>query len=125
MRLNQITLPASHLDETIHFYELLGLKLIVKTDHYLRFYNPIDFQTLSFELVSSVNNQTIIYFEFDTLDELNNFVNKLSERLIVKQPVLEAWLWYETHVTDPNGNKIKFYYAGENRLNPPWKIETI
>ena len=24
---------------------------------------------------------------------------------------------------DPSGNKIKLYWAGENRLNPPWRVE--
>ena len=117
-------MPAIDLEQTIHFYEHIGLQLIVKTDQYLRFYNPIDFQTLSFELVSSVTNQTTIYFEFETLDELESYVKKLNMNGVsaVNQPILEPWLWFETSITDPNGNKIKLYYAGENRLNPPWKI---
>jgi hypothetical protein len=29
----------------------------------------------------------------------------------------------EAIVLDPSGNKIKLYWAEENRLDPPWKVE--
>ena len=32
-------------------------------------------------------------------------------------------LWREAILYDPSRNKIKLYWAGENRLNPPWRVE--
>jgi hypothetical protein len=34
-----------------------------------------------------------------------------------------SYLWREAVLHDPSGNKIKLYWAGENRLNPPWRVE--
>jgi hypothetical protein len=28
----------------------------------------------------------------------------------------------EAILCDPSGNMIKVYWAGENRLNPPWRV---
>jgi hypothetical protein len=33
------------------------------------------------------------------------------------------YLWREAVLRDPSGNRIKLYHAGENRLNPPWRVE--
>ncbi|MBE0361486.1 hypothetical protein PALI_b0468 [Pseudoalteromonas aliena SW19] len=40
-----------------------------------------------------------------------------------QQPAEQRYLWKEAILKDPSGNKIKLYWAGENRLNPPWKVE--
>jgi len=40
MRLNQVTVAATSIPESIAFYETLGLKLIVRADHYARFELP-------------------------------------------------------------------------------------
>ena len=34
----------------------------------------------------------------------------------------KPWLWKEARVKDPDGNQIILYHAGENRLNPPWRL---
>ena len=37
-------------------------------------------------------------------------------------PVDQRWLWREAYLTDPANNRICIYHAGENRRNPPWRI---
>jgi catechol 2,3-dioxygenase-like lactoylglutathione lyase family enzyme len=51
MRLNQVTAAASDLEASIAFYELLGLKLIVKSAHYARFELPEGEATFSLHVV--------------------------------------------------------------------------
>ena len=38
-------------------------------------------------------------------------------------PVEQEWLWKEAYLKDPDGNLICLYYAGENRINPPWRLK--
>ncbi|MGY2063105.1 VOC family protein, partial [Nocardia gipuzkoensis] len=65
MRLNQITIGATDLRRSEQFYRLLGLRLIVENDHYLRFQCPEGDSTFSIELVESVpdGERVSIYFE--------------------------------------------------------------
>ena len=42
---------------------------------------------------------------------------------IDQDPTDMNYLWREAIIHDPSGNKIKLYWAGENRLNPPWRVE--
>ena len=51
MRLNQITAAATDLEHSIAFYELLGLRLIVKSPHYARFELPRGEATFSLHIV--------------------------------------------------------------------------
>ena len=37
-------------------------------------------------------------------------------------PTDQRWLWREARLKDPFNNQIILYYAGENRINPPWRI---
>ena len=37
-------------------------------------------------------------------------------------PADQPWLWREAYLQDPDGNPLCLYFAGENRLNPPWRI---
>jgi hypothetical protein len=32
------------------------------------------------------------------------------------------YLWREAFLRDPDGNVIVLFSAGENRLNPPWRL---
>ncbi|WP_317043414.1 VOC family protein [Nonlabens spongiae] len=34
-----------------------------------------------------------------------------------------SWFWREARSRDPDDNQIIIYFAGENGLNPPWRIE--
>ena len=40
MRMNQVTVPATNIAASIAFYQALGLRLIVRSDHYARFECP-------------------------------------------------------------------------------------
>ena len=40
MRLNQVTVPAADIAASVAFYQALGLRLIVRADHYARFECP-------------------------------------------------------------------------------------
>ena len=40
----------------------------------------------------------------------------------LRTPLDRDWLWREARLTDPSGNVICIYHAGENRRFPPWRI---
>ena len=123
MNLNQITLPVSDMKEAANFYKTLGFTQIVDTPHYARFECPTGDSSFSLSLnEESFANGAIIYFEHEALDE---WVIELKARGIVfnQDPLDQRYLWREAILNDPSGNKIKLYWAGENRLNPPWRVE--
>lgn len=67
------------------------------------------------------NGSTWIYFESDSLDDL--VAHLAAEGIVFEQmPEDKTWLWREARLKDPDGNQLIFYYAGHNRLNPPWRI---
>ena len=123
MELNQVTLPVSNMDDAVGFYLKLGFTQIVDTPHYARFSCPDGNATFSLSLENEVfENNSVIYFEHEHLDEL---YQNLSQKGIqfIQSPIEQSYLWKEAILKDPSGNKIKLYSAGENRLNPPWKVE--
>jgi|UniRef100_A6VZI7 catechol 2,3-dioxygenase-like lactoylglutathione lyase family enzyme len=123
MELNQITLPVKDMDDAVNFYLKLGFTQIVDTPHYSRFSCPEGNSTFSLSLESvEFENSSVIYFEHEKLDEL---CADLSQRgfQFEQLPTEQRYLWKEAILKDPSGNKIKLYWAGENRLNPPWKVE--
>jgi catechol 2,3-dioxygenase-like lactoylglutathione lyase family enzyme len=125
MNLNQITIPSLNVDKAIEFYQTLGLKLIVKSlPHYARFHCPNGDSTFSIHQVEKlpIGNGVHIYFE---CEELDNCVNELIEKGIVFEelPNDKKWLWREAHLKDIDGNHLILYHAGNNRLNPPWRIK--
>lgn len=123
MNLNQITLPVTDMSLAVDFYLTLGFTQIVDTPHYARFMCPVGDATFSLSLVdeASSSNGAVIYFEHQALDE---WVDALRAKHIVFDtlPTNESYLWREASLRDPSGNKIKLYWAGENRLNPPWRV---
>lgn len=124
MNLNQITLPAINVKETVTFYQTLGLKLIVDAmPRYARLLCPDGNSTLSVHKVDHLMSGPgiIIYFECEKLDEVVN--DLIAKGIHFDQlPKDESWLWREAILNDPAGNKIKLYLAGENRVNPPWRV---
>ena len=125
MRLNQITVPSRDLAVAIPFYQTLGLQLIVDSaPRYARLVVPDGQATFSLHQVAELPTGTgvTVYFECDDLDER---VSALQQQGLVfdKAPTDQPWLWREAHLHDPDGNRIILYYAGENRLNPPWRID--
>ena len=124
MNLNQITIPSIDLEKAVVFYKKLGLHLIVDAlPRYVRFECPDGESTLSIHKVKELpkGNVITIYFEDDNLDEL---VKQLKEKGIIftSEPEDKSWLWREAHLQDPDGNHIILFHAGENRKNPPWRI---
>ena len=123
MNLNQVTLPVSNMETTTEFYKILGFTQIVDTPHYARFECPAGSSTFSLSLeTNEFSNGATIYFEQENLDE---WVLQLKAKGIQfdQDPKDERYLWREAILKDPSGNKIKLYWAGENRLNPPWRVE--
>ena len=124
MRLNQITIPSLNVERSVKFYKKLGLHLIVESlPRYVRFELPHGEATLSVHLVDQLptGDRITIYFEDDNLDSL---VVSLQEKGFTFSllPTDQRWLWREAHVNDPDGNKIILYYGGDNRKNPPWRV---
>lgn len=123
MELNQVTLPVKNMPEATSFYLQLGFTQIVDTPHYARFACPNGSSTFSLSLKQDeFSNGSVIYFETEHLDAV---VERLIAKGIVFEqlPTEQRYLWKEAVLNDPSGNKIKLYWAGENRLNPPWKVE--
>ena len=124
MNLNQITVPSLDLTKSIPFYEKLGLKLIVKSlPHYARFECPNGQATFSIHLTKNLpmGDGIWIYFECENLED---YVNQLLKKGVEfeEMPNDKSWLWQEARLKDPDGNQLILFYAGENRLNPPWRI---
>jgi catechol 2,3-dioxygenase-like lactoylglutathione lyase family enzyme len=125
MNLNQVTIPSLELTKAIAFYQTLGLKLIVESlPHYARFQCPDGNSTFSVQLVEQLpsGDGVHLYFECEHLDE---YVNELVGKgiLFEETPNDKSWLWREARLKDPDNNQLTLYYAGSNRLNPPWRIK--
>lgn len=123
MNLNQVTLATNNIEQSKTFYQTLGFTLIVDATHYVRFACPQGDATFSLlQQDAPVNSDGVVYFECQQLDSR---VNELIERGIQFEqlPTDQRYLWREAILKDPSGNKIKLYWAGENRLNPPWKVQ--
>lgn len=125
MRLNQVTVPALDIARSIAFYETLGLKLIVKAAHYARFVLPEGGSTFSLEKVDDASGAARgphVYFECDDLDAR---VAALKAKGVVFEsgPEDKSWLWREAWLCDPAGVKLCLFHAGQNRLDPPWRLK--
>ena len=123
MKLNQVTLPVQDMPRAAAFYRRLGCLQIVDTPHYARFESPEGDATFSLSLDDGPGHGgAVIYFEHENLDQL---VADLKARGFVfdQEPTDMPYLWREAILHDPSGNKIKLYWAGENRLHPPWRVE--
>ncbi|APX99661.1 putative glyoxalase superfamily protein PhnB [Lacinutrix venerupis] len=124
MNLNQVTIVTENTRQLVSFYKKLGLKLIVDAlPRYARLECPDGEATLSICFTDDIllKNNTTLYFENDELDSV---VNKLQDKGITfsQLPKNESWLWREAKLQDPDGNNIILFKAGENRKNPPWRI---
>lgn len=124
MNLNQITVPSLDIPKSIAFYQTLGLKLIVESEHYARFECPDGNSTFSVHLTEKLpsGHGISVYFECEDLDEK---VEDLIQKGVHfdELPNDKSWLWREAYLKDPDGNQLILFFAGENRLNPPWRIK--
>jgi len=122
MNLNQITIPVSDLQASILFYQKLGLLKIVDAPHYARFVCPEGNSTFSLHITKDpILSGVWIYFEAEQLDiRVEELINEGIE--FEEKPENKPWLWREARLKDPDGHQLILYYAGKNRIDPPWKI---
>ena len=124
MLLNQISISVKSVPDSIVFYKKLGLELIVHTHNdYARFLTD---SGATFSLMTDNTNKEIhgthVYFECNDLDEKVSEL-KVKGMAFISDPEDKPWLWREAHLLDPDGHHIVLYSAGENRINPPWRIQ--
>ncbi|MET0429020.1 MAG: VOC family protein [Microvirga sp.] len=123
MRLNQVTVTVIDLDPAWDFYCALGLVPIVDArPHYARFCCPDGENSFSLDQGEQPGRGTTVYFECDDLDGTVHRL-KAAGLQFTSDPEDKRWLWREAELFDPSGNRVLLYRAGENRLNPPWRIQ--
>jgi len=126
MRLNHVTVTVTDIERAISFYERLGLTQIVAAyPHYARFECPDGDSTLSLHGLGAGEElppqATTIHFECDDLD--GKVAELEADGLAFEMaPTDQPYLWREAILKDPDGNVIFLFSAGENRLNPPWRL---
>lgn len=128
MNLNQVTIYCENTTETAEFYKKLGLRIIVDSlPRYARFECPAGDSTLSVHETTEGHasgpstSRIVLYFECSQLDtEVERLMSLGLE--FDSDPQDREWLWREAYLKDPEGNKICLFYAGENRKNPPWRV---
>jgi len=124
MNLNQITIPSLDLEQSVPFYEKLGLILIVKSlPYYARFECPNGTSSFSIHQTKELpkGKGIYVYFECENLDEHVENLKNIGIQFEL-EPTNQSWLWREARLKDVDGNQLILYYAGDNRLNPPWRI---
>ncbi|WP_010218994.1 bifunctional hydroxymethylpyrimidine kinase/phosphomethylpyrimidine kinase [Sphingomonas sp. PAMC 26621] len=117
LRFNQVTLGSTDHAASRDFYRALGLRQIVESaDHYARFETPGG-ATLSIERGA----RPTVFLE---CDDLAATVARLEADGMTfdQRPTDQPWLWREARLTDPAGNTVCLYHAGENRRFPPWRL---
>lgn len=124
MNLNQVTLPTVDLDRSVDFYRAMGFSLIVHSPpRYARFECPEGDSTFSLHSVDQAvgNTGVVVYFECTDLD--GTVARLLAAGIeFTQRPTDQRWLWREARLTDPSGNEVCLYWAGDNRRNPPWRV---
>jgi len=124
MNLDQISVPCTSLETSVAFYRRLGLRLIVSAPPaYARFECPVGGSTFSLHLVDAPPAEpgVLVYFEVDDVDARVRELEAAGIRFETA-PVDQPWLWREAWLRDPAGNRLCLFHAGENRLDPPWRL---
>ena len=125
MKLNQVTVPSIDVSRASEFYRKLGFELIVNAaPNYLRFLCPDNESTFSVHLVDKLPEGEGIYLYFEC-EDLDGIVAQLRMDGIkfMHDPKDQSWLWREARLKDPDGNQLILFKAGENRINPPWRVK--
>lgn len=123
MRLNQVTIPVSNIERSRQFYQRLGFRLLVDSPHYSRFLAPEGDTTFSLHIEPGpIVPGAVIYLESDAVDDQVAALEELGFEFET-QPDDMGWLWREAILRDPDGHMIKLYHAGENRIDPPWRVK--
>ncbi len=107
MNLNQVTLPARNIAESVSFYRKLGLIQIVDSEHYARFECPDGDATFSIDKAeeSDISAGAVIYFEHAELDALCARLENDGIEFI-QMPQDESWLWREARL-NPNVSPLR------------------
>ena len=125
MRLNHVTLIVRDFERSKAFYRALGLIQIVDAPpRYARFRMPDGDATFSIEVTGQAPATVGVelFFECDALDQ--QVAELEAKGMIFEQPPTDmSYLWREARLRDPDGYDVRLYYAGKNRLDPPWKLK--
>ena len=127
MRLNHVTLTVTDVERSADFYRRLGLRQIVASyPHYARFVSPEGDTTLSLHdsgnAAAASPAGASIHFECDDVDATVSTLKRQGFSFEL-DPTDQPYLWREAVLHDPDGNPIFLFSAGENRLDPPWRID--
>jgi catechol 2,3-dioxygenase-like lactoylglutathione lyase family enzyme len=126
VRLNHITLAASDVERSARFYTRLGLTQIVADyPDYARLLAPQGDTTLSLHRAQHARPElgTSIHFEVDDVDRTVEHLEQAGFSFVC-DPIDQPYLWREAILLDPDGHRIFIYHAGENRLDPPWRLRS-
>ena len=120
--LNQFTLPASDYAASVAFYKQMGLTLIVDSpdNGYARF-EAANGVTLSIHVGDGAAGGATTYLESGALDAWVAYLARRGVRF-EQMPTDEEWGWREARLSDPAGNRLCLYQAGEYRRYPPWRV---
>ena len=123
MDMNQVTVEARDFDEAVAFYTTMGLRLIVsERDEYARFEFPTGSSTFSLYVSDNpVAGNTVLYFEVDDVDKKFMELCNLGVKFDMP-PTDQTYRWRTAHFTDPTGNKLCLFHAGNERRFPPWRL---
>jgi hydroxymethylpyrimidine/phosphomethylpyrimidine kinase len=118
--LNQVTVPATDLAASERFYRMLGLRQIVRSSRRYARFESEGGATFSIEMAEGTD-RPVVYFE---VGDLNIAVRYLRQQGVAftQEPTEQPWGWREARLTDPAGNAVCLYQAGEMRRFPPWRI---
>lgn len=125
MRLNHITLPVSSVPDSVEFYVRLGLTQIVANyPTYARLLAPDGDTTLSLHQADAPTKDGVsIHFEVDDVDRTVQCLKQAGFEFVCG-PVDQPYLWREAILLDPDGHRIFIFCAGENRIDPPWRLHS-
>lgn len=124
MRLNHVTLAVSDVECSAGFYARLGLVQIVAAyPDYARFVAPQGDTTLSLHRVerTALEPSASIHFEVEDVDRAVEQLKQAGFGFVC-DPVDQLYLWREAILLDPDGHRLFIYHAGQNRLDPPWRL---
>ncbi len=120
--LNQFTLPATDYAASVAFFKQMGLTLIVDSpdNGYARF-EAANGVTLSIHVGDGAAGGATTYLESGALDAWVAYLARRGVRF-EQMPTDEEWGWREARLSDPAGNRLCLYQAGEYRRYPPWRV---
>lgn len=124
MNLTHVTLIVSDFERSKAFYLALGLVPIVDTPpRYARFGFPGGDATLSIEVTGAppAPSRAQVYLECADVDAEAARV-KSAGLVLSQEPTDTFYLWREAHLVDPDGHELRLFTAGQNRLDPPWRV---